>query len=93
MFNFIKANDEKIYNLLFNMEYTAFDSNKKLMPHMYTPLEIDQKGGYYDSKRNFESDSEEQFNYASIIEPQRIYIEQRSFRTSEREQKITNPMW
>lgn len=93
MFNFIKANDEKIYNLLFNMEYTAFDSNKKLMPHMYTPLEIDQKGGYYDSKRNFESDSEEQFNYASITEPQRIYIEQRSFRTSEREQKITNPMW
>jgi len=92
LFHFLEKESVDIYDLMFNMEYTKLN-NGKIEKHMYTPLEIDKYGGYHDAKRNFGQDSEEQFNYATITEPERVYIKQHDFRTSEREQKITADLW
>lgn len=45
IFNFIKENNPRLFNLLYGAEYISYD-NGKMKPHMYTWAEINARGGY-----------------------------------------------
>lgn len=91
LFNFLKQYPS-IFDLMFCMEYVNY-KNKQLSPHMYTPFEIEKMGGYYDQGRYYAQNRAEQFNYAEITEPKRIYIEQRYCGSAKGEQKLTVDLW
>lgn len=92
LFQFLRQYD-LIFNLMFDMEYVKYN-NKKLETHMYTPFEIEKMGGYYSDKNgNLSKNRAEQFNYASITEPKRIYFEQRYCGSASGEQTLTVDLW
>ncbi len=91
LFNFLKQ-FPLIFNLMYSIEYVSY-KNKQLSPHMYTPFEIEKMGGYYDQGRYYAQNRAEQFNYAEITEPKRIYIEQRYCGSAKGEQKLTVDLW
>lgn len=77
LFNFIKQQNSELFDFLYGLEYATFE-NGIFVPHMYTSQEFAQGGGYggYFYKRaNKGKNQSEQFNYAEIIQPDRVYLE------------------
>lgn len=77
LFSWVRQVIPELFDLFYNVEYVEI-SHGRLIPHMYTHLEIEKGGGYGGEnyqREHSRKDQSEQFNYAELILPDELYIE------------------